>query len=131
MKASIAKSLRNTLVLFAVALSSLASAADKPNMLVIWGDDIGVYNVSAYHRGLVGGSTPNIDRIANEGALFTDAYGEQSCTAARSAFITGQHPFRTGLLKVGRPGSKIGLSSMDPTIATFLKAEGYATRAIW
>ena len=102
-------------------------AQDKPNILVIWGDDIGVYNISAYHRGLVGGSTPNIDRIANEGALFTDAYGEQSCTAGRSSFITGQHPFRTGLLKVGRPGSPIGLSAEDPTIATFLRDQGYVT----
>jgi len=117
----------NALTLAIVSVAAAVHAAEKPNILVIWGDDIGVYNVSAYHRGLVGGSTPNIDRIANEGALFTDAYGEQSCTAARSAFITGQHPFRTGLLKVGRPGSPIGLSAMDPTIATFLKAEGYAT----
>ena len=108
-------------------LTAAATAADKPNILVIWGDDIGVYNVSAYHRGLVGGRTPNIDRIANEGALFTDAYGEQSCTAGRSAFVTGQHPFRTGLLKVGMPGSDRGLSDKDPTIATLLKQQGYAT----
>ena len=116
---------------FVIYLSGLfaqpALSQDKPNILVIWGDDIGVYNISAYHRGLVGGRTPNIDRIANEGALFTDAYGEQSCTAGRSSFITGQHPFRTGLLKVGRPGSPIGLSSEDPTIATFLRDQGYAT----
>ena len=74
---------------------------DKPNILVIWGDDIGWSNLSVYHRGMIGGSTPNIDRIANEGAMFTDYYGEQSCTAGRSAFVTGQHPLRTGLLKVG------------------------------
>src|SRR5210317_960484 len=98
-------------------LTQPLAAQDKPNILVIWGDDIGVYNISAYHRGLVGGRTPNIDRIANEGALFTDSYGEQSCTAGRSSFITGQHPFRTGLLKVGRPGSPIGLSAEDPTLA--------------
>ena len=102
-------------------------AADKPNILVIWGDDIGLYNISAYHRGLVGGRTPHIDRIAAEGALFTDAYGEQSCTAARSAFVTGQHAFRTGLLKVGMPGSAIGISASDPTIAELLKPHGYAT----
>jgi arylsulfatase A-like enzyme len=100
---------------------------DKPNILVIWGDDIGWSNVSAYHRGMLGGSTPNIDRIANEGALFTDYYGEQSCTAGRSAFITGQHPLRTGLLKVGMPGAEIGLQAEDPTIAELLKPLGYAT----
>ncbi|MGB0764265.1 MAG: sulfatase-like hydrolase/transferase, partial [Luminiphilus sp.] len=114
-----------------LALSLLATVAqastDKPNILVIWGDDIGVYNISAYHRGLIGGRTPNIDRIAAEGALFTDAYGEQSCTAARSAFITGQHPFRTGLLKVGMPGAAIGISDKDPTIAELIKPMGYAT----
>src|SRR5262245_10502531 len=78
----------------------------KPNILVIWGDDIGIYNVSAYHRGMMGGSTPNIDRIANEGLLFTDAYAQQSCTAGRASFIMGQHPFRTGMLTIGMPGSK-------------------------
>ena len=102
-------------------------AADKPNILVIWGDDIGWSNLSAYHRGMLGGRTPNIDRIANEGALFTDYYGEQSCTAGRSAFITGQHPLRTGLLKVGLPGADIGLRKEDPTIAELLKPHGYAT----
>tara|TARA_R110001592_G_scaffold363043_2_gene679763 strand:- start:16245 stop:17807 length:1563 start_codon:yes stop_codon:yes gene_type:complete len=100
---------------------------DKPNILVIWGDDIGWSNISAYHRGMLGGSTPNIDRIASEGALFTDYYGEQSCTAGRSAFITGQHPLRTGLLKVGMPGADIGLQAQDPTIAELLKPLGYAT----
>jgi arylsulfatase A-like enzyme len=100
---------------------------DKPNILVIWGDDIGWSNISAYHRGMLGGSTPNIDRIAAEGALFTDYYGEQSCTAGRSAFITGQHPLRTGLLKVGLPGAEIGLQAEDPTIAELLKPLGYAT----
>ena len=113
-----------------VAMSLLATAtqaADKPNILVIWGDDIGWSNLSAYHRGMLGGSTPNIDRIANEGALFTDYYGEQSCTAGRSAFITGQHPLRTGLLKVGLPGADIGLRPEDPTIAELLKPHGYAT----
>ncbi|TXS95120.1 arylsulfatase [Parahaliea aestuarii] len=107
--------------------SVLAGAAERPNILVIWGDDIGWSNISAYHRGMLGGSTPNIDRIANEGALFTDYYGEQSCTAGRSAFITGQHPLRTGLLKVGMPGAEIGLQAEDPTIAELLKPLGYAT----
>jgi len=100
---------------------------DKPNILVIWGDDIGWMNPSAYHRGMMGYQTPNIDRIANEGALFTDWYGQQSCTAGRAAFITGQSPFRTGLLKVGLPGAEEGLSEKDPTIAALLKNHGYMT----
>jgi arylsulfatase len=107
--------------------STLAHAQKKPNILVIWGDDIGMWNISAYHRGMLGSRTPNIDRIANEGAIFTDYYGEQSCTAGRSAFITGQHPFRTGLLKVGMPGADIGLRKEDPTLAELLKPLGYAT----
>jgi len=104
-----------------------ALAADKPNILVIWGDDIGITNISAYSRGLMGYQTPNIDRIANEGAIFTDYYGEQSCTAGRASFITGQIPFRTGLTKVGMPAAKQGLSHEDPTIAELLKNHGYAT----
>src|SRR5271163_2451370 len=104
-----------------------ASAGDKPNILVIMGDDIGYWNISAYNRGMMGYRTPNIDRIANEGAIFTDAYGQQSCTAGRSAFITGQSPIRTGLLKVGLPGAPEGLSDKDPTIATLLKEQGYST----
>src|SRR5210317_2423931 len=107
-----------------------AQAQDKPNILVIWGDDIGWMNTSAYNRGMMGYKTPNIDRIANEGALFTDWYGQQSCTAGRSAFITGQSPFRTGLLKVGLPGAKQGLQDEDPTIAELLKPMGYATAQI-
>ena len=99
----------------------------KPNILVIWGDDIGMWNLSCYHRGTLGGRTPNIDRIAAEGALFTDFYGQQSCTAGRAAFITGQHPFRTGLLKVGLPGAELGLRPEDPTIADLLKNHGYVT----
>ena len=112
-----------------VCLGACAAQAktDKPNILVIWGDDIGWSNISAYHRGMLGGSTPNIDRIAQEGALFTDYYGEQSCTAGRSAFITGQHPLRTGLLKVGMPGADIGLQAEDPTIAELLKPLGYTS----
>lgn len=119
-----------TLLLFvflASVVQSVSAATQKPNILVIWGDDIGWSNISAYHRGMLGGSTPNLDRIANEGALFTDYYGEQSCTAGRSAFITGQHPLRTGLLKVGLPGAKIGLQPEDPTIAELLKPLGYVT----
>ena len=99
----------------------------KPNILVIWGDDIGIWNLSCYHRGMMGGRTPNIDRIAAEGAIFTDCYGQQSCTAGRAAFITGQHPFRTGLLKVGLPGAELGLRPEDPTIADLLKNHGYMT----
>ncbi len=99
----------------------------KPNILVIWGDDIGITNVSAYSHGLMGYQTPNIDRLAKEGVLFTDYYAEQSCTAGRAAFITGQIPFRTGLTKVGMPGAKQGLSHEDPTIAELLKNHGYAT----
>ena len=93
------------------------AATEKPNILVIWGDDIGWYNFSVYHRGVMDGSTPNIDRIAHEGAMFTDHYAQQSCTAGRSAFITGQHPYRVGLLKVGMPGSTVGLQAKDPTCA--------------
>ena len=91
------------------------------------GDDIGYWNISAYNRGMMGYRTPNIDRIANEGAIFTDYYGQQSCTAGRAAFITGQSPLRTGLLKVGLPAAKEGLSAKDPTIADLLKPQGYAT----
>jgi len=101
--------------------------ADKPNILVIWGDDIGITNLSCYSDGLMGYRTPNIDRIAADGARFTDYYGEQSCTAGRAAFITGQNPIRTGLTKVGLPGADIGLQAPDPTIATALKHQGYTT----
>jgi len=114
-------------MLFVSATVSLAAAPDKPNILVIFGDDIGMYNISAYHRGMMGGSTPNIDRIANEGALFTDYYAQQSCTAGRAAFITGQHPFRTGLLTIGMPGAKQGLQDQDPTLAELLQPHGYTS----
>jgi arylsulfatase A-like enzyme len=100
---------------------------NRPNILVIWGDDIGISNLSCYSDGLMGYRTPNIDRIAAEGARFTDYYGEQSCTAGRAAFICGQNPIRTGLTKVGMPGATVGLQAEDPTIATALKAYGYAT----
>ena len=104
-----------------------AQTPAKPNILVIFGDDIGYWNISAYNRGMMGYRTPSIDRIAREGAIFTDYYGQQSCTAGRAAFITGQSPIRTGLLKVGLPGAPEGLSEKDPTIADLLKPQGYMT----
>src|SRR5881227_1849463 len=104
-----------------------AASGRKPNILILWGDDIGYWNVSAYNQGVMGYRTPNIDRIAKEGCLFTDWYGQQSCTAGRAAFITGQSPIRTGLTKVGLPGAKIGLQPEDPTIADLLKPLGYVT----
>jgi arylsulfatase A-like enzyme len=103
------------------------TAAKKPNILVIWGDDIGGFNISAYNQGVMGYRTPNIDSIAKQGALFTDWYGQQSCTAGRAAFITGQSPIRTGLTKVGLPGAPEGMKKEDPTIATLLRAQGYVT----
>jgi arylsulfatase A-like enzyme len=112
----------------AAAQTAPAGAQEKkPNILVIWGDDVGWYNISAYNLGVMGYKTPNIDRIAREGALFTDWYGQQSCTAGRAAFLTGQSPIRTGLTKVGLPGSPLGLQKEDVTIATYLKAQGYTT----
>src|ERR1700679_4326630 len=101
--------------------------SDKPNILVIWGDDIGITNLSCYSYGLMGYQTPNIDRLAKEGMMFTDCYGEQSCTAGRASFITGQSGYRTGLTKVGIPGAFVGLQAEDPTIAELLKPLGYAT----
>ncbi len=98
------------------------STEKKPNILVIWGDDIGQSNLSCYTKGVMGYRTPNIDRIANEGMIFTDYYGEQSCTAGRSAFITGQSVFRTGLSKVGIPGATLGMRAEDPSIADLLEA---------
>ena len=111
-----------------MVFTGLAQAQDaKPNFLFIWGDDIGPFNISAYNRGVMGYKTPNIDRIANDGILFTDSSGDQSCTAGRAGFITGQHPIRTGLTKVGLPGAKEGLHKDDPTIAELLKPMGYTT----
>ena len=110
----------------AVAVAAEKSGK-KPNICIIWGDDIGQSNLSAYSMGLMGYRTPNIDRIAREGMIFTDYYGEQSCTAGRSSFITGQHGLRTGLTKVGLPGATLGLQKEDPTIAELLKPLGYAT----
>jgi len=103
------------------------SPGSKPNILVIFGDDIGYWNISAYNLGMMGYKTPNLDRIAREGAIFTDCYAQQSCTAGRSAFITGQSPFRTGLTRVGLPGATLGLQKEDPTIADLLKNFGYMT----
>src|SRR5438034_7649018 len=124
-----AKLIKIALALWLAMLTSIsAQAADKkPNILVIFGDDIGVANVSAYAHGLVGYRTPNIDRIAREGMMFTDYYAEQSCTAGRSAFITGIATLRTGLSKVGSPGATLGLRGEDMTIAEALKPLGYAT----
>jgi arylsulfatase A-like enzyme len=112
---------------FVFAAPSVHAQAKLPNILVIFGDDIGWFNISAYNHGTMGYHTPNIDRIAREGAMFTDYYGQQSCTAGRAAFITGQTPFRTGLTKVGFPGADIGIRPQDPTIAELLKPLGYAT----
>jgi len=116
-----------TLITMCFLMTSSIYAQKKPNILVIWGDDIGQSNISAYTMGLVGYQTPNIDRVANEGMIFTDYYSEQSCTAGRSSFITGQSVLRTGLSKVGMPGAKQGISEKDPTIAEMLKPLGYAT----
>ena len=112
-------------ILLILATTSLAQ--DKPNMLIIWGDDIGQSNISAYTMGLMGYRTPNIDRIAKEGMIFTDYYGEQSCTAGRSSYITGQSVYRTGLSKVGLPGADLGMQIEDPNIPGLLKAYGYVT----
>jgi arylsulfatase A-like enzyme len=120
------------LAVIAVGLALVVSPAfaaeqKKPNIVIIWGDDIGQSNISAYSRGLMGYQTPNIDRVAKEGMMFTDYYAEQSCTAGRASFITGQSGLRTGLTKVGLPGATVGLQKEDPTIAELLKAQGYAT----
>jgi arylsulfatase len=116
-----------TFVALMAASAPAAAQQPKPNILVIMADDIGYWNISAYNRGMMGYRTPNIDRIANEGAIFTDYYGQQSCTAGRAAFITGQSPLRTGLLKVGLPAAREGLSDKDPTLADLLKPLGYLT----
>jgi arylsulfatase A-like enzyme len=127
-------SLMLVLILISTAMFSTASEqarkpgqARKPNILLIMGDDIGIFNVSTYNMGMMGYKTPNIDRIGKEGAVFTDWYAQQSCTAGRAAFITGQSPIRTGLTKVGLPGAPEGIKPEDPTIAELLKEFGYAT----
>ena len=113
-------------LLIATGVTSVM-AQGKPNILVVWGDDIGQSNISAYTKGMMGYRTPNLDRIANEGMIFTDYYGEQSCTAGRSSYITGQSVYRTGLSKVGLPGAELGMQIEDPNIPALLKAEGYVT----
>ncbi|MBX3448868.1 MAG: arylsulfatase [Planctomycetaceae bacterium] len=113
-----------------IVAAAAAQSGKKPNICIIWGDDIGQSNISAYTHGLMGYKTPNIDRVAKEGMMFTDYYAEQSCTAGRASFITGQHGMRTGLTKVGLPGAKAGMQKEDPTIANLLKAQGYATAQI-
>src|SRR5580692_1164135 len=124
---------RFTSILSLIAIASLGAAIPasgqnkKPNIVIIWGDDIGQSDISAYSMGLMGFHTPNIDRIAKEGMIFTDYYAEQSCTAGRASFITGQSGLRTGMTKVGLPGATLGLQKEDPTIAELLKAQGYAT----
>src|SRR5690349_11915885 len=109
------------------AAPAVAQQQQRPNIVVIWGDDIGQSNVSAYSRGMMGYQTPNIDRLASEGVMFTDYYAEQSCTAGRASFITGQSGLRTGMTKVGLPGATLGLQKEDPTIAELLKPLGYVT----
>lgn len=117
-----------TVVALATAVTvSAQTSGKKPNVLVIWGDDIGIPQISAYTMGMMGYKTPNIDRIAKEGAIFTDAYGQQSCTAGRACFILGQEPFRTGLLTIGMPGDPHGITDWMPTIADAMKQQGYAT----
>jgi arylsulfatase len=124
---------RNTILTGFLALalmlvvSQASFAQDRPNILVIWGDDIGYWNISAYNQGMMGYETPNIDRIAHEGALFTDWYAQQSCTAGRAAFMLGQSPFRTGLLTIGMPGSPHGIQDSMPTLAELLKPHGYTS----
>ncbi|KXX67175.1 arylsulfatase [Flammeovirga sp. SJP92] len=116
-----------TLISFGGFAQKKKSNKKQPNILVIWGDDIGYWNISAYNRGMMGYRTPNIDRIASEGAIFTDQYAQQSCTAGRSAFALGQHPFRTGLLTIGMPGTDHGIPDWAPTIGDVLKEKGYTT----
>jgi len=122
-------------VLLAAATVAVAPAqaqqdqapARKPNILVIMGDDVGWFNIGAYHRGIMSGKTPNLDQLAAQGMLFTDSYAQQSCTAGRASFILGEHPFRTGLLTIGMPGSPQGIPDWAPTIADLLKNQGYTT----
>jgi arylsulfatase len=118
---------RRIFTLAGLCFSMLAQAQNKPNVLVLWGDDIGIANISAYSDGVMGYETPNIDRIANEGIRFLHYYGEQSCTAGRAAFLTGQHGIRSGLTKVGFPGAPMGMSQLDPSVGGLMKNLGYAT----
>jgi arylsulfatase A-like enzyme len=116
-----------SLLIFLLGLVLNLNAQDKPNILVIWGDDIGYSNISINSQGMMGYKTPNIDRLGHEGAVFTDWYAQQSCTAGRAAFILGQHPFRTGLLTIGMPGGAQGIKDNQPTIAELLKPQGYTS----
>lgn len=127
MKSKLKQSVLAAALVAGMSLGANALAADKPNILVIMGDDIGQFNISAYNMGMMGYRTPNIDSIAQQGVLFTDWYGQQSSTAGRAAFITGQSPIRTGLTKVGLPGTPEGMQKEDPTLATILKSQGYVT----
>jgi arylsulfatase A-like enzyme len=127
MRMRIAAVLIGAVALSAAGFLSAQDTPERPNILVIWGDDIGVHNISAYNHGIMGYRTPSIDRLAKEGALFTDAYAQQSCTAGRASFILGEHPFRTGLLTIGMPGSPHGIPDWAPTIADLLKPQGYRT----
>src|SRR5881409_2054934 len=124
---SIGSLLVSLLAMYVAAPGDAVAQAAKPNIVIIWGDDVGQSNISAYSHGMMGYKTPNIDRIAKEGMMFTDYYGEQSCTAGRAEFITGQYGLRTGMTKVGLPGATLGLQKEDPTIAELLKPLGYAT----
>src|SRR5438034_7412479 len=114
-------------VMMAAAAPATAQPAQKPNIVVIMGDDIGMWNLGAYHRGMMAGKTPALDKLAKQGMLFTDYYAEASCTAGRANFIMGQLPIRTGMTTVGKAGAKIGIPAEACTIATALKAQGYAT----
>src|SRR5947209_5740437 len=116
-----------TLFTVAAITTASASAQPKPNIVVIMGDDIGIWNIGAYHRGMMAGRTPNLDKIAAEGVIFTDYYAEASCTAGRAAFVTGELPIRTGMTTVGQAGAKLGLPAEACTIAHALKEQGYAT----
>jgi arylsulfatase len=127
MKKALPRSFKASIAFLTLVLCAPVFAADKPNILIIWGDDIGIFNISAYNDGIMGYRTQNIDRIAKEGMRFTDYYGDQSCTAGRSTFITGQSGLRTGLTKVGLPGAELGLQDRDVTIAQLLQGKGYAT----
>jgi arylsulfatase A-like enzyme len=125
---SLKSNVSSSKTLAGTGLPPSAPAPQKPpSILVIFGDDIGYFNISAYNMGMMGYRTPNLDRVAQQGAIFTDYYAQQSCTAGRAAFITGQSPFRTGLLKVGLPGADLGLQAADPTIADLLIGRGYLT----
>lgn len=110
-------------MLLLLASAVMAQKNNKPNILVIWGDDVGWNNISTYNRGMMGYQTPSIDRLANEGAMFTDWYAQQSCTAGRAAFILGRHPFRTGLMTIGMPEAKQGIQDDEPAIAELLKSQ--------